>query len=559
MSSSISIIGSAVLVMVIAGYYAQKYGLTHPPPPTIVGIDLGTTFSSIGIYESITSKTFIIRDEYSGKYSIPSVISFLSNGTILIGHRAVEQQERNPLRTIYDAKRFVGRVFREGDRDFVHDKKRYPFAIKLNANGTVYFEIPLDKGVVRWVLMNAIISVPAEFNQAQRNATQLAVQRAGMHVARIISEPTAAALAYGIHKKKGVEYIIVVDLGGGTLDVSVLWLQGGIFVTLAMAGNNRLGGQDFNDRIQKFLIKKIEKMKGSKLDNKEDVQQLRLAIETAKIQLTTFPSADINLNLDSVGRFNYRLTRKEFEELNSDLFESVVDPIEAALGDANIDIGAVDEIILVGGSTRIPRIRSIIGTFFGKAANHGIDPDLAVVTGASVQAGVIGGSWPLQVSDFVVDRIKALRAVANENEEQLIKYTNINCIRTNAMKYLPNYFCKSQLSKIFFLYPDPHFKKCKFKWRIISPMLIAEYAFVLRAGGMVYTLTDVKELSEWIVKHFNASKLFREIVIDDEAIRSDLIIELLLTDDPSEEGKKVSRTGGCKWLRCFERLHDDGT
>ncbi|KHN75511.1 Heat shock 70 kDa protein D [Toxocara canis] len=376
MSSTVSVIGTAVLTVLLAGYFAQKYGLP-PPPPKIAGIDLGTTFSSIGIYQAVTGVTEIVADA-RGKLSIPSVIAFLANGTILIGTAAVEQQERNPLRTIYDTKRKitpeeVGGIIIDYLRKAAEKKYRVP-------------------------IKQAVISVPAEFDQTQRNATGLAVEKAGMEVRRVISEPTAAALAYGLHKKKGVDYILVVDLGGGTLDVSLLWLQGGIFVTLAMAGNNRLGGQDFNNRVQMHLIEKISQSFGSRLEDKEDIQQLRMAIETAKIQLTTFPSTDIDLNLRSMGRFRYRLTRAEFELLNEDLFESIVDPIEAALADADIGPGDVDEIVLVGGSTRIPRVRRVVGSYFGKAANHGIDPELAVVTGASVQAGVIGGGWPLQVA-----------------------------------------------------------------------------------------------------------------------------------------------------------------
>uniref|UniRef100_A0A915AZZ1 Heat shock 70 kDa protein 13 n=1 Tax=Parascaris univalens TaxID=6257 RepID=A0A915AZZ1_PARUN len=419
MSSTISVIGSALLAVLLAGYYAQKYGLP-PPPPKIAAIDLGTTFSSIGIYQAVTGATDIVGDA-KGKKSIPSVIAFLPNGTILVGSAAAEQQEGNPLRTVYDAKRFIGRTFEEDDPQFEMDRKRYPFSIKLNQSGAAYFEIPLNSGIrkitpeevggiiiaylrklaevkYRVPIKQAVISVPAEFGEIQRNATRLAAEAAGMEVRRIISEPTAAALAYGLHKKKGVEYILVVDLGGGTLDVSLLWLQGSVFVTLAMAGNNRLGGQDFNDRVQKHIIEKISESFGSRLEDKEDIQQLRMAIETAKIQLTTFPSTDIDLNLRSLGRFRYRLTRSEFELLNEDLFESVVDPIEAALADADIGPGDVDEIVLVGGSTRIPRVRRVVGSYFGKAANHGIDPELAVVTGASVQAGVIGGGWPLQVA-----------------------------------------------------------------------------------------------------------------------------------------------------------------
>uniref|UniRef100_A0A1I7XZP2 Heat shock 70 kDa protein 13 n=1 Tax=Steinernema glaseri TaxID=37863 RepID=A0A1I7XZP2_9BILA len=419
MSSTVSIIGSAVLALLLAGYMAQKYGLP-PPPPKIVGIDLGTTFSSIGVYHAVTGDTEIIADDL-GKRSIPSVVGFLANGSVLVGHRAVEQQEKNPLRTIYDAKRFIGKTFSEDDPQFIADKERYPFTIKLFENGSAYFEIPLSSSIkivtpeevgsiIISYLRNAaekekktpiaqlVISVPAEFDDIQRNATAKAASLSGMEVRRIISEPTAAALAYGLHKKKGVEYIVVVDLGGGTLDVSVLWLQGGIFVTQAMAGNNRLGGQDFNDRVQHHLMDHIESKYGKKLEDKEDLQQLRMAIEEAKIRLTTFPKAVISLDLKDLDTFDYVLTRDQFEAINEELFDHITEPIAAALEDAHIGTQDVDEIVLVGGSTRMPRVRKLVGSYFKRTPNYGIDPELAVVTGASVQAGVIGGGWPLQVA-----------------------------------------------------------------------------------------------------------------------------------------------------------------
>ncbi|KAK6113611.1 Hsp70 family protein [Brugia pahangi] len=392
MSFSVSLLGTSLLSLLLAGYLARKYGLP-PPAPKIAAIDLGTTFSSIGIYQAVTGITDIIADE-TGRQSIPSVVAFLPNGTVIVGSKAVEQQEHNPQRTIYDAKRFIGRKLSEDDPQFQVDRKRYPFKIELDMEGRVLFVIPLQNNVIKKIRPEEV----AEFDEEQRNATSLAVEKAGMESRRVISEPTAAALAYGLHKKKDVQYIVVVDLGGGTLDVSILWLQGGIFMTVAMAGNNRLGGQDFNNRVQSHLMQYIEEKYGKALDDQEDIQQLRLAIEAAKIQLTTLPATNIDLNLRSIGKMIYRLTRDNFEFLNEDLFESITEPIEAALNDAEIKASDIDEIVLVGGSTRIPRVRSVVGRYFGKAANHGVDPELAVVTGAAVQAGVIGGGWPLQVS-----------------------------------------------------------------------------------------------------------------------------------------------------------------
>uniref|UniRef100_W6NBY1 Heat shock 70 kDa protein 13 n=1 Tax=Haemonchus contortus TaxID=6289 RepID=W6NBY1_HAECO len=417
--SSMSMIGGAILVVLIAGYIARQYGLP-PPPPKIAGIDLGTTFSSIGIYHAVTGVTTILPDEI-GKLSVPSVVAFLPNGTVIVGTRAVEQQEKNPRRTIYDAKRFIGRTFEKNNENFLADQKRYPFTIKLDDTGHAFFEVPLDSGnkvlypedigsiIISYLrksaekrlktpLKQVVISVPAEFGENQRNVTGKAAELAGMEVRRVISEPTAASLAYGLHKKKGVESVVVIDLGGGTLDVSVLWLQGGVFVTQAMAGNNRLGGQDFNDRVQKHIISVLQNRFGKTITDKEDLQQIRLEIEKAKLRLTTHPTAEMNFNLKEIGKWHYQLLRDEFEELNADLFKSIEQPIEAALADANLQPSEVDEIVLVGGSTRIPKVRQIVGHYFGKPPNFGVDPELAVATGASVQAGVIGGGWPLQVA-----------------------------------------------------------------------------------------------------------------------------------------------------------------
>ncbi|PAV65216.1 hypothetical protein WR25_14539 [Diploscapter pachys] len=424
MSNSMSMIGGAILVLLLAGYLAQQYGLP-PPKPKIVGIDLGTTFSSIGIYHAVTGRTTIIADDL-GKKSVPSVVAFLSNGSVLVGTRAVDQQEKNPQRTIYDAKRFIGKVFQPDDEQFLKyyfqaDKKRYPFTILLDKEGRAYFEIPLDSGnkllypeevgsiIIEYLkeaaekhveskLSQAVISVPAEFTEEQRNFTAKAAELAGLEVRRVISEPTAAALAYGLHKKQGIENVVVVDLGGGTLDVSVLWLQGGTFVTQAMAGNNRLGGQDFNNRVQQFLLEKIKNQFGKEITNKEDLQTMRLEIERAKLRLTAHPKTKIQFKLVEIGEWSYEMTRDEFKELNDDLLKSIEQPMEAALQDANLDKEAVDEVVLVGGSTRLPAVRRIAGHFFGKPPNFGVDPELAVVTGAAVQAGVIGGGWPLQVA-----------------------------------------------------------------------------------------------------------------------------------------------------------------
>uniref|UniRef100_A0A915M800 Metalloendopeptidase n=1 Tax=Meloidogyne javanica TaxID=6303 RepID=A0A915M800_MELJA len=251
MSTTFTLIGISAIAVSLLGYYFQKYG--PPPPPKIAGIDLGTTYSSIAVFLPASGQTIVIEDKL-GKKSIPSVVGFLGNGEIVVGTKAVEQQETNPSNTIYDAKRFIGKRFEENDPQFQMDRNRYPFTIKLDSEGFALFEIE-EKGVKRLIrpeeigsiiisylqkmvlefyganIKEVVISVPTEFDQMQRTYTNKTVDLAGMNVRRIISEPTAAALAYGLHEKKG----------GGTMDVSVLWLNNAVFVTQAMAGNNRLG------------------------------------------------------------------------------------------------------------------------------------------------------------------------------------------------------------------------------------------------------------------------------------------------------------------------------
>ncbi|KAL3108477.1 hypothetical protein niasHT_015399 [Heterodera trifolii] len=438
-STTFTLISVSSLIVLLVGYYVQRYGMP-PPPPKIAGIDLGTTFSSVAIFQPQTGETIVLKDSL-GKRSIPSVVGFLENGEIVVGTRAVEQQEMNPENTIYDAKRFIGRRFSLNDPQFEADRKRYPFTIKLDEDGFVYFEVH-QKGVKRQIrpeeigaiiikylrkmaqnhfnvnIPEVVISVPAEFDQMQRNYTTKAVELAGMSVRRIISEPTAAALSYGLHSKKGVEYIVVVDVGGGTMDVSILWLNNAVFVTQAMAGNNRLGGQDFNERIQRMLLQKIREKTRNELTNREDVQQLRLAVEEAKLRLTVMPETLISLDFRSIGHFEYFLTRQEFEHQNVDLFASIVQPIQAALDDCDIGAQEVDEIVLVGGSTRIPRIRQIVGTFFGKSPNFGVDPELAVVIGVAVQAGVVVNGWPLQVAAMELPFAKQKRHIYRREQTE---------------------------------------------------------------------------------------------------------------------------------------------
>uniref|UniRef100_A0A0N5C341 Heat shock 70 kDa protein 13 n=1 Tax=Strongyloides papillosus TaxID=174720 RepID=A0A0N5C341_STREA len=438
-SSTYIVIGIASLLLI--GYWYQKVGL-KPPKPRIVGIDLGTTYSSIGVYHAVSGNTTILADKLGSK-TIPSVISFYDNGTVIVGREAIKLAEIYPKRTIYDAKRFMGKQFDKNDPEFQKDLKRYPFDIQLDDDGNAYFKVALENEIkilypedvgahiisylkdfaednLKVDIKMCVISVPAEFDEYQRNATIKAANISKLEARRIVTEPTAASLAYGLNKKKGVEYIVVFDLGGGTLDVSIIWMQGSVFVTMAMAGNNRLGGQDFNNNIQKFIMNEIKKENnGQGLTDKEDIQHLRLAIEKAKIELTDNMYTDLEIEFKKAKPFKYRLSREKFEELNKSLFDSVIEPIEAALEDADLRSEDIDEIVLVGGSTRIPKVRQIVEKYFNKKPNFGIDPDLAVVTGASITAGVIGGGWPLQVTAIEMPPIARKRHVYIHKDDEL--------------------------------------------------------------------------------------------------------------------------------------------
>lgn len=414
-------IGSVILALFLAGYLGQQY--LPPPKARVVGLDLGTTFCSVGVFQPGSGEVEVIADE-EGRRSLPSAVAF-SGGAVLAGHQAVEQADANPQNTIYDAKRFIGKVF-EAAELLEQESSRYPFKV-INNNGSAEFLITTNdtftvtpefigsrlllkmrKMAERQLglpVRKAVISVPAEFDERQRNYTVRAANLAGLEILRVINEPTAAAMAYGLHKVD-VFNVLVVDLGGGTLDVSLLNKQGGMFLTRAMAGNNKLGGQDFSQRLLQYATERVRQQFGVPPTLKEDLHRLRRAVEAAKLSLTLQPSASISVPLrlhthagsQQPVRFEASVTRQLFEELNEDLFQKILAPVETVLEEGRLQREEVDEIVLVGGSTRIPRIRRLISDYFGKEPNTSVDPDLAVVTGVAIQAGIMGGSWPLQVS-----------------------------------------------------------------------------------------------------------------------------------------------------------------
>ncbi|XP_034459279.1 heat shock 70 kDa protein 13 [Hippoglossus hippoglossus] len=426
MSGEVSMIGSVILALFLAGYLGQQY--LPPPKPRVIGLDLGTTFCSVGVFHPGSGEVEVLADE-AGRKSIPSAVSFTTT-EVLAGHDAVELADTNPQNTVYDAKRFIGKMF---DPLMEQESARYPFKV-INNNGSAEFLISttvtftvspefissrlllkMRKMAERQLgvpIQKAVISVPAEFDERQRNYTVKAANLAGLEILRVINEPTAAAMAYGLHKVD-VSNVLVVDLGGGTLDVSLLNKQGGMFFTRAMAGNNKLGGQDFSQRLLQYATERVRQEFGVPPTLKEDIHRLRQSVEAAKLNLTLQPSVTITvpLLLQTHGSsespegsvpapvlFQALIHRELFEELNEDLFKKILAPVETVLAEGRLAKEEVDEIVLVGGSTRIPRIRRLIAEYFGKEPNTSVDPDLAVVTGVALQAGIMGGSWPLQVS-----------------------------------------------------------------------------------------------------------------------------------------------------------------
>ncbi|XP_072288112.1 heat shock 70 kDa protein 13 [Pyxicephalus adspersus] len=448
MAGEMTILGSAILALLLAGYLAQQY--LPMPTPKVIGIDLGTTYCSVGVFHAGTGDVKVIMDD-GGHQSIPSIVSFTVKD-IHAGYEGLELADANPQNTIYDAKRFIGKIFTPEELEKESD--RYPFTV-LNKDGEAVYSVKtnetftvtphyigsqlllkLKKMAEKYLgipVSKAVISVPAEFDERQRNYTVRAANMAGLDILRVINEPTAAAMAYGLHKVD-VFNVLVVDLGGGTLDVSLLNKQGGMFLTRAMAGNNKLGGQDFNQRLLQYLYDNIYSTYGSLPSRKEEIHRLRQSVEAVKLNLTLYDSSwvrvpltlpaqstlksgekveedhteeNIPLNRDNQKDessgfqkvfFETEISRKLFELLNEDLFKKIMVPIQQVLEEGHLEKDEVDEIVLVGGSTRIPRIRQVIRDFFGKKPNTSVDPDLAVVTGVAIQAGIMGGSWPLQVS-----------------------------------------------------------------------------------------------------------------------------------------------------------------
>mgnify|MGYP000862492305 FL=1 len=388
---------------------------------TTIGIDLGTTYSCVGVFKN--GQVEIIANDQGNRIT-PSYVAWSSDDR-LVGDAAKNQATINPENTVFDVKRLIGRKF--NDKSVQADKKMFPFTL-VSKQGKPYVEVTVagekkqfaPEEVSSMILQkmrstaesyldkdikNAVVTVPAYFNDAQRQATKDAGTISGLNVERIINEPTAAAIAYGLDKKGGEKNILVFDLGGGTFDVSLLTIDNGVFEVLATNGDTHLGGEDFDQRIMKYMMKIFKKKhKLSLKENKRAMQKLRRESERIKRALSTQPQAraEIEALHDGID-FSETLTRARFEELNQDLFKKTLGPVAKVLSDAGLKKTEVDEIVLVGGSTRIPKVRSMITDFFnGKKVNTGINPDEAIAYGAAVQGGILSGEGGETTKDILL-------------------------------------------------------------------------------------------------------------------------------------------------------------
>ena len=352
----------------------------------IIGIDLGTTNSCVALYEGGEP---VVIPNAEGSRTTPSVVAFSKTGERMVGQVAKRQALTKPDRTVISIKRDMGT-----DRKISIDGKNYT---PQEISAMILQKLKTDaENYLGTKVTQAVITVPAYFSDAQRQATKDAGKIAGLEVLRIINEPTAAALAYGLDKELD-QKILIFDLGGGTFDVSLLEISDGVFEVLATAGNNRLGGDDFDEKIMNWMVDTFKKENGIDLRNdKTAMQRLKEAAEKAKIELSGMMSTNINLpyiTADATGpkHFDVTLTRAKFDELTADLVEKTMVPLRQALNDAGLKPNQVDKILLVGGSTRIPAVQEAVKNFIGKEPFKGINPDECVAIGAAVQAGVLGG------------------------------------------------------------------------------------------------------------------------------------------------------------------------
>ncbi len=374
----------------------------------VIGIDLGTTNSVVAVMEG-GEPTVIVNQE--GARTTPSIVGFSRDGERLVGQVAKRQSVTNPDSTVFSVKRFMGRKYAEVSQEAA----RVPYAVVAADNGDAWVDVkgkqyspPEISAIVLQKLKaaaedylgepvtDAVVTVPAYFNDAQRQATKDAGRIAGLNVLRIVNEPTAAALAYGLDKKTD-ETIAVYDFGGGTFDISILEVGEGVVEVKATNGDTHLGGDDLDQRIVEWLAAEFKKSDGiDLLKDRMAVQRLKEAAEKAKVELSTVMETEVNLpfiTADQAGpkHLQTKLTRAKFEQLVDDLLQRTMGPVKQALADAGLEPSAIDEIVLVGGSTRTPKVQQLVKAFFGKEPHRGVNPDEVVAIGAAVQGGVLKG------------------------------------------------------------------------------------------------------------------------------------------------------------------------
>jgi len=413
-----------LLVAIIAsGALAKKddkEGSSQVTGP-VIGIDLGTTYSCVGVYKD--GRVQIIPNDQGNRIT-PSYVAFTDNER-LIGDAAKNQAALNPENTVFDAKRLIGRTF--DDKNVQRDIKLLPFHI-IPKDGRPFIEVTIKgekkvyapEEISAMVLVkmkeiaetylgkkveNAVVTVPAYFNDAQRQATKDAGVIAGLNVLRIINEPTAAAIAYGLDKKMKEKNILVYDLGGGTFDVTILTIDEGVFEVLATNGDTHLGGEDFDQRLMAYFLKLIKKKYNVDLsDNQRAIAKLRRETEKAKRALSSVHQVKVEIEgLINGEDLSETLTRAKFEELNIDLFRKTLGPLGNVLKDSGLKKNEIHEVVLVGGSTRIPKVQELIKDFFnGKEPNRGINPDEAVAYGAAVQGGILSGEGGEETKDILL-------------------------------------------------------------------------------------------------------------------------------------------------------------
>lgn len=406
------------LVIVSIAIAALLQNVLTPPPAAVVGIDLGTTHSCVGVFINGEGTVKIIPDE-QGRPLLPSIVGFTSDGTV-VGYEARKQQSENAANTIFDAKRFIGKRF--DDASLQADLPLFPYHV-VDVDGAPHFRVSQGQGTrlvtphriggylldalrlraqeyLAREVSGAVLAVPVEFTRAQRDATRDAGAACGLEILRIISEPTAAAIAYGLQDHQDASLIIVYDFGGGTLDVSLLHVSFKVFEVLATSGDEHLGGEDFNTALLLHMQSLLLEAGVDVSNHSLHMQVLRDEVERVKRVLSVHQEATLSIEgvLPNRKDFSTTIGREQFEQICRGVFLRLLAPVQDVLSRVSVSPADVDEVVLVGGSTRVPRVRSMLREYFGKQPNTSIDPEQAVAIGTAIQAGIITDAWPVPVA-----------------------------------------------------------------------------------------------------------------------------------------------------------------